>query len=107
MPLYEYRCEACGHQFEVIQKFSDDPIAVCPKCGGPVAKLLSSPAFQFKGTGWYVTDYARKGTSEGKESKDKPAGDSKDSKPDAKSTPASSTDSSTNSTPSTSKTSDA
>ena len=96
MPLYEYRCEACGHQFEVIQKFSDDPIAVCPKCGsGPVAKLLSSPAFQFKGTGWYITDYARKGTSEGKESKDKPAGDSKDSKPDAKSTPASSTDSST------------
>jgi putative FmdB family regulatory protein len=112
MPLYEYRCEACGHQFEVIQKFSDDPIAVCPKCGGPVAKLLSSPAFQFKGTGWYVTDYARKGTSEGKESKDKeskdkPAGDSKDSKPDAKSTPAASTDSSANSTPSTSKTSDA
>ena len=61
MPLYEYRCEACGHQFEVIQKFSDEPIAVCTKCGaGPVAKLLSSPAFQFKGTGWYITDYARK-----------------------------------------------
>jgi putative FmdB family regulatory protein len=91
MPLYEYRCEACGHQFEVIQKFSDDPIAVCPKCGsGPVAKLLSSPAFQFKGTGWYITDYARKGTSEGKESKEKPAADAKESKPDSKSTPASS-----------------
>ena len=61
MPLYEYRCESCQHQFEVIQKFSDAPIAVCPKCGaGPVVKLLSSPAFQFKGSGWYITDYARK-----------------------------------------------
>lgn len=104
MPLYEYRCDACGHQFEVIQKFSDEPIGVCPKCGsGPVAKLLSSPAFQFKGTGWYITDYARKGTSEGKdskESKDKPAKESKD---DSKSTPASSTDSSPASTPSTPK----
>ena len=66
MPLYEYRCEACSHQFEVIQKFSDEPIAVCPKCGsGPVAKLRSSPAFQFKGTGWYITDYAQKGKSGG------------------------------------------
>jgi putative FmdB family regulatory protein len=106
MPLYEYRCDACGHQFEVIQKFSDDPIAVCPKCGsGPVAKLLSSPAFQFKGTGWYITDYARKGTSEGKESKEKPATESKESKTESK--PASSSDSSTSSTPSASKTSDA
>jgi putative FmdB family regulatory protein len=62
MPLYEYRCEACEHQFEIIQKFSDDPIAVCPSCGqGPVVKLLSTPAIQFKGSGWYVTDYARKG----------------------------------------------
>jgi putative FmdB family regulatory protein len=61
MPLYEYRCESCQHQFEVIQKFSDAPIAVCPGCGaGPVVKLLSSPAFQFKGSGWYITDYARK-----------------------------------------------
>jgi len=92
MPLYEYRCEACGHQFEVIQKFSDEPIAVCSKCGaGPVAKLLSSPAFQFKGTGWYITDYARKGTSEGKESKEKPATESKESKTESK--PASSGDS--------------
>jgi putative FmdB family regulatory protein len=62
MPLYEYRCEACEHQFEIIQKFSDDPIEVCPSCGqGPVVKLLSSPAIQFKGSGWYITDYARKG----------------------------------------------
>lgn len=62
MPLYEYRCEACGHQFEKIQRFSDDPISVCPSCGqGPVVKLLSSPAIQFKGSGWYITDYAKKG----------------------------------------------
>jgi putative FmdB family regulatory protein len=62
MPLYEYRCENCGHQFEKIQRFSDDPITVCPSCGsGPVVKLLSSPPIQFKGSGWYITDYARKG----------------------------------------------
>ncbi len=68
MPLYEYRCEACEHLFEVIQKFSDAPVAVCPKCGsGPVVKLLSSPAFQFKGTGWYITDYARKDRDKGKD----------------------------------------
>jgi putative FmdB family regulatory protein len=61
MPLYEYRCESCGHQFEVIQKFSDALVSVCPKCGaGPVVKLLSSPAIQFKGSGFYITDYARK-----------------------------------------------
>jgi putative FmdB family regulatory protein len=72
MPLYEYRCESCGHRFEVIQKFSDALIAVCPKCGaGPVVKLLSSPAIQFKGSGFYITDYARKGEKgeQGKESK--------------------------------------
>lgn len=65
MPLYEYQCDACGHRFEVIQKFSDAPIETCPKCGGAVAKLLSSPAIQFKGSGWYITDYARAGKSEG------------------------------------------
>ena len=64
MPLYEYRCEACDHQFEIIQKFSDEPVSVCPSCGrGPVVKLLSSPAIQFKGSGWYITDYARKAGS--------------------------------------------
>jgi putative FmdB family regulatory protein len=63
MPLYEYQCDKCTHRFEVIQKFSDSPIEVCPKCGGgPVMKLLSSPAIQFKGSGWYITDYARKGS---------------------------------------------
>jgi putative FmdB family regulatory protein len=64
MPLYEYQCDACAHRFEVIQKYSDAPIEVCPKCGGVVKKLLSSPAIQFKGTGWYITDYAKSGKSE-------------------------------------------
>jgi putative FmdB family regulatory protein len=64
MPLYEYECEACGHRFELIQKFSDPPAEVCPVCGGRVRKLLSSPAIQFKGSGWYITDYARKGGQE-------------------------------------------
>ena len=62
MPLYEYECDACGHRFEVIQKFSDPPADVCEHCGkGPVRKLMSSPAIQFKGTGFYITDYAQKG----------------------------------------------
>src|SRR5438093_1513134 len=60
MPLYEYQCDACGHRFEIIQKMSDAPLETCPSCGGMVRKLQSAPAFQFKGTGWYVTDYARK-----------------------------------------------
>jgi putative FmdB family regulatory protein len=62
MPLYEYECDACGHRVEIIQKFSDAPLDKCPKCGGPVHKLMSSPAIQFKGTGWYITDYAKKGS---------------------------------------------
>ena len=67
MPLYEYRCESCEHQFEVIQKFSDPHVSVCPKCGGgPVVKLISSPAFTFKGTGLYITDYARKDQGQGR-----------------------------------------
>jgi putative FmdB family regulatory protein len=65
MPLYEYECDACGRRFEKIQKFSDPAIEQCEKCGsGPVRKLLSSPAIQFKGSGWYITDYANKGKSE-------------------------------------------
>jgi putative FmdB family regulatory protein len=63
MPLYEYECTACGHRFERIQKFSDPPVETCPSCAGTVRKLLSSPAIQFKGSGWYITDYARKGSS--------------------------------------------
>ena len=65
MPLYEYECEACGHRFEVIQKFSDALVDTCGRCGGKVNKLPSSPAIQFKGSGWYITDYARAGKSEG------------------------------------------
>jgi putative FmdB family regulatory protein len=64
MPLYEYQCDACGFRFEVIQRFSDAPIESCQSCGGPVRKLLSSPAIQFKGSGWYITDYARKGVKD-------------------------------------------
>jgi putative FmdB family regulatory protein len=64
MPLYEYQCDACGHRFEVIQKFSDPPVATCQRCSGSVRKLLSSPAIQFKGSGWYITDYARAGKPE-------------------------------------------
>src|SRR5262245_18827591 len=66
MPLYEYECDACGQRFEKIQKFSDAPVETCAKCGkGPVRKLLSSPAIQFKGSGWYVTDYAKKAGGDG------------------------------------------
>jgi putative FmdB family regulatory protein len=60
--LYEYECEACGQRFELIRKFSDPAVEVCAKCGrGPVTRLMSSPAIQFKGSGWYITDYAKKG----------------------------------------------
>ena len=64
MPLYEYECSACAHRFEVIQKYSDAPIDICPKCGGAVSKLFSSPAIQFKGSGFYLTDYGRGGKSD-------------------------------------------
>lgn len=60
MPLYEYQCKKCKHRFEKIQKFSDRPLKKCPECGGPVERLLHAPAVQFKGSGWYVTDYAGK-----------------------------------------------
>ena len=66
MPLYEYQCEACDQRFERIQKFSDPPVDVCPSCGGRVKKLVSSPAIQFKGSGWYITDYAKKPAAETK-----------------------------------------
>jgi putative FmdB family regulatory protein len=65
MPLYEYQCDACGERFEVIQKFSDASVDQCRKCGkGPVHRLMSSPAIQFKGSGWYITDYAKKGSGD-------------------------------------------
>src|SRR5215471_6926379 len=73
MPLYEYECESCGRRFERIQKFSDPPIEECPTCGQRVKRLVSSPAVHFKGSGWYITDYGKKGS-------DKSGGDEKTTK---------------------------
>jgi putative FmdB family regulatory protein len=74
MPLYEYECKKCGCQIEVLQKFSDPPLARCERCNGKMRKLISHSSFHLKGTGWYVTDYASKGT--GKEKSAKPVKDS-------------------------------
>jgi len=86
VPLYEYECSACGQRFEIIQKFTDPAPDACAKCGkGPVTRLMSSPAIQFKGTGWYITDYAQKGksntpaTSSGETKKSDAGGDSSSS----------------------------
>jgi putative FmdB family regulatory protein len=75
VPLYEYQCPRCG-RFELIQKFADAPLSACPNCGAEVQKLLSAPAIQFKGTGWYITDYARKpsGGEKGKPAESSAAG---------------------------------
>jgi putative FmdB family regulatory protein len=91
MPLYEYECESCGKRFEKIQKFSDPLVDICPTCGkSPVKKLLSSPAIQFKGSGWYITDYAKKSSSDAKSAKEAPK-ESKDTK-ESKETTSSTTD---------------
>jgi len=97
MPNYEYLCKDCGHRFEQIRKFSDKQLRKCPKCGGVIEQVISAPAVQFKGSGWYVTDYAKKGAAstgsssssdgdsgakETKESKD--SKETKDSKKDDK-----------------------
>jgi len=79
MPLYEYQCLNCGKRTEVLQRFDDAPLAACPSCGGEVKKLISSPAFQFKGTGWYVTDYAGKKGGGEKDSKSEGQGEAGDS----------------------------
>jgi len=71
MPIYEYECLTNKHRFEVIQRFADPPVTHCTVCGEPVHKLLSSPAIQFKGSGWYITDYARKGQSSSESSESK------------------------------------
>jgi len=82
MPIYEYKCQGCGEVFELKQKFSDEPLTIHEKCGGKVERLISAPALQFKGSGWYVTDYARGsggangGTHKSSGSDSKPAGDS-------------------------------
>jgi putative FmdB family regulatory protein len=87
MPLYEYQCDSCGARFELIRKFSDPPLSVCPTCGAEaVRKLISSPAFQFKGSGWYVTDYAKKSGDGDSAAASKAAAESKaDATSDAKS----------------------
>lgn len=81
MPLYEYQCKKCGHRFEKIQKFSDKPVKKCPECGGQVEQTISAPAVQFKGSGWYVTDYAKKSHTSSSDSGSK---DSKETKKDEK-----------------------
>jgi putative FmdB family regulatory protein len=95
MPLYEYKCQGCGKIFEVRQKFSDDPLTTHEGCGGAVERLLSPPALQFKGTGWYVTDYGRgngKTARTGKTETAEPKTSSKsEPKADAKPAPASTT----------------
>ncbi len=80
MPLYEYQCQQCAKKTEVLQRYEDPPPASCPACGGEVKKMISSPAFQFKGSGWYVTDYAKKGA--GSEAKDGSGPDAKPAGPD-------------------------
>lgn len=77
MPLYEYECDKCGSRFEQIQKFSDPPVTKHDGCGGKVRKLLSAPAIQFKGSGWYITDYARAGKNDSDRSDKKQAKESK------------------------------
>ena len=85
MPLYEYQCEACGKRFELIQKFSDAAPDACRLCGkGPVQRLFSSPAIQFKGTGWYITDYSQKGKQSSADSAPTSKNDAKESKGDSK-----------------------
>lgn len=84
MPLYEYECSSCGKRFERLQKFSDPPESTCEACGGTARRLLSAPAIQFKGSGWYVTDYARKSPPPGEKSEgagEKPAAKSDEKKP--------------------------
>jgi putative FmdB family regulatory protein len=85
MPIYEFRCKKCGQEIEVLQKMSDKPPARCKKCGGRLEKMISQTAFQFKGEGWYVTDYARKGSVAEKVEKElssqEPASSSEKEKP--------------------------
>jgi len=85
MPLYEYECKKCHHRFEKIQKFSDPHVKKCPKCGGPIEQVISAPAVQFKGSGWYVTDYAKKSSAPSSPNSssngDSPSSSKKENKP--------------------------
>lgn len=88
MPIYEYKCDRCEEVFEVRQKFADEPLTEHEKCGGAVRRLMSAPALQFKGTGWYITDYGRSGSGKSGESKgeskDSSSSESKESKSESK-----------------------
>ena len=98
MPLYEYQCESCSHRFERIQKYSDPLVDTCPNCGkGPVRKLISSPAIQFKGSGWYITDYAKKSSTDAGASGGSSSSTDKSEKADTKTDSSSKTDSGTSS----------
>jgi len=80
VPLYEYECSKCHHRFErLLQRFSDEQPSPCPECGGPVSQLMSAPAIQFKGSGWYVTDYAKKNSSPSTTAKSKSPAESSSS----------------------------
>jgi len=76
MPNYEYLCKKCGHRFEQIRKFSDKQLRKCPECGGVIEQVISAPAVQFKGSGWYVTDYPKKGAGSAPSSSSSSEGDS-------------------------------
>ena len=78
MPLYEYCCTSCGRKIEIIQKFSDDPLTTCEECGGRLEKLMSVPSIRFKGSGWYVNDYAGNKSGEAGKESSKPASESKE-----------------------------
>src|SRR5450432_925653 len=99
MPLYEYLCDKCGSKFELIEKFSSEPKTVHEDCGGPVHRLISAPALQFKGTGFYITDYAKGGSSSKGDSKKSDEGKSSESKDSKDSKTSSDSSSSTSSTP--------
>jgi putative FmdB family regulatory protein len=88
MPLYEYLCKKCGHRFEEIKKFSDKQPKKCPECGGVIEQVISAPAVQFKGSGWYVTDYAKKSSAPSASSSEggKSEGGSKEKDKDSKET---------------------
>jgi putative FmdB family regulatory protein len=94
MPLYEYLCHSCGKKFEVIQKFADEPLKIHEECGGEAERLISAPAFHFKGSGWYVTDYAKGNSGAPKSDGGKTDSDAKsgESKSDSKSSDSKSSD---------------
>ena len=84
MPIYEYRCTACAHELEVLQKISDDPLVECPECGGTLKRLVSAPNFRLKGSGWYETDFKSDGDTKrnlADKGDKKSTGEAKDAKP--------------------------